>query len=303
MKLVRFLPNDLYPINLSTEEEISLIEESIELKGTILSMISKANSGHPGGSLSSTDILVCLYNKIMNHFPGNPEDPKRDIFILSKGHAAPALYAVLAKYGYFDSKLLDTLRQFGSPLQGHPKKGTVPGIEISTGSLGTGPPVGVGMALAARLNEKSKKIYVLLGDGECNEGPVWEAAMSASHFSLDNLIFIIDRNAIQLDGSTEEIMSLEPFAAKWEAFGWNVIEVDGTSFRELLMAFETAKTLRGKPTVIIAYMIKGQGVSFMQHVREFHGKPPTQKQYLNAIKELQQEKNKMIKKIRENGEI
>lgn len=285
--MVKIAPNELYPITLSLEEEIVLINHSILLKKAILSMINQVNSGHPGGSLSSTEILTCLFEKILHHNPQHPDDPDRDRFILSKGHCAPALYAILAQQNYFSEDLLKTLRQFNSPLQGHPVKGSIPGIEISTGSLGQGFPAAIGMALAGKIDKKQHYIYALLGDGECDEGVIWEAAMTASHHNLDNLIAIVDRNAIQLDGFTEKIVSLEPFAAKWEAFGWNVIEVDGTSIRELLMALNTAQQLKGKPIIIIAYMIKGQGVSFMQHMKDFHGKPPNKEEYECAMRDLE----------------
>jgi transketolase len=281
------------------EEEIRLIKYSINLKKQVLAMITQANSGHPGGSLSSTEFLTCLYEKILVHNPKDPEDPNRDRFILSKGHSAPALYALLGLQGYFDLEKMGGLRQYKSKLQGHPKKGLVPGIEISTGSLGQGLSEGIGMALAARLDHHNTHIYVLLGDGECEEGAVWEAAMAASHFNIDNLIAIVDRNAIQLDGSTEKVMSVEPFAAKWEAFGWNVIEIDGTSIREILMALNTAKLLRGKPVMVVAYMIKGQGVSFMQHVKEFHGKPPSKTEYERAMKDLEDYQQKQINRAQE----
>jgi len=262
-------------------------------------MITKANSGHPGGSLSSTEILTCLYEKILVHNPKNPEDPKRDRFILSKGHSAPALYSLLGAQGYFNLDSMGGLRQYKSKLQGHPKRGLVPGIEISTGSLGQGLSAGIGMALAARLDHHDNHIYVLLGDGECEEGAVWEAAMAASHFNVDNLIAIVDRNALQLDGTTEKVMSVEPFAAKWEAFGWNVIEIDGTSIREILMALNTAKVLRGKPVMIVSYMIKGQGVSFMQHTKDFHGKPPSKAEYERAMKDLEEYQQKQIARAQE----
>jgi len=299
LKLVKFQPNDLYPTSLSMEEEIILIKESIELKRSILSMITRSQSGHPGGSLSATDILVCLYRKVMKNNPSDPKDPKRDMFVLSKGHCVPALYAALAKYNYFDPKLLQDLRKIGSPLQGHPKKDSVPGIETSTGSLGMGASIGIGMALTARIDKNPRRVFVLLGDGECNEGAIWEAAMAANHFSLDNLTFIIDRNAVQLDGSTEKIMSLEPFASKWDSFGWNVIEIDCTSIHELMMAFETAKYLKGKPTVIIAYQIKGEGISFMQHLHKFHGKAPNQEELTKALVELDKYEQALIQKAKE----
>ncbi len=295
--MVHFASTDLYPVDLSTEEHRKLIEYSFQVRKKILEMITHAQSGHPGGSLSCTDILTCLYQKVLNHFPSCPDHPNRDFFVLSKGHAAPALYTILAKEGYYPENELKYFRTFGSMLQGHPKADKVPGIEVSTGSLGMGASIGIGLALAAKLDQNDRKVYVLLGDGECNEGIVWESAMSASQYKLDNLVYIIDRNAVQLDGATEDIMSIEPLASKWESFGWHVIEVDGNSFEELLKAFETARELRGKPTVIIAYMIKGQGVKFMHYVKEFHGRPPTEKQYQTALKELKSYKNKLIKKI------
>jgi transketolase len=275
-----------------------LIEESIKLKKKILAMITKAKSGHPGGSLSSTEILISLYKKILNHNPQNPLDPNRDRFILSKGHCAPALYAILSAEGYFPEEWLDNLRKFKSPLQGHPKKDLVPGVEISTGSLGMGLAAGVGMAMAARIDKNPSTTYILLGDGECNEGSIWESAMAAAHYNLDQLIVIVDRNGIQLDGTTEKIMSIEPLCAKWESFGWNVIEIDGTSIRELIMALSTAKELKGKPVVIIAYMIKGQGVSFMQHMKEFHGKPPSMAELEKANKDLEQYCKLLIEKAK-----
>ena len=260
-------------------------------------MITKANTGHPGGSLSCTDILVALYKKILKHNPKQPRDPDRDRFILSKGHAAPALYAMLTAEGYAETSVLETFRQFGSPLQGHPKRWAIPGIEVTTGSLGQGASIAVGCALSMQLDKTKGRTYALLGDGECNEGVVWEAAMAAAHYNLDNLIFIVDRNAIQLDGPTEKIMGVEPFAAKWDAFGWHVIEVDGTSIKELLMALNTAKQLRGKPVIIIAYMIKGQGVSFMQHIAAFHGKPPTEEEYQTALNDLENYEQFLINRI------
>jgi transketolase len=300
--MVKFLPNDLYPVDLTSEEEVDLTKISIDLKKKILSMITIAKSGHPGGSLSCTEVLTCLFLRIMNFQKDNLNDLERDVFILSKGHAAPTLYAILAKIGIIEEKNLKTLRSFKSPLQGHPKKGLIPGIEISTGSLGMGASISVGIALAAKLDGINKKIYCLIGDGECNEGVIWEAAMASAHYNLDNLIFVIDRNGLQLDGNTEEVMSIEPFSSKWEAFGWHVIEIDGTSIREILMAFETAKILKGKPIVIISYMIKGMGVSFMQHMKEFHGKSLTQTEFDNSLEELKKYEEKQIEKIISRGE-
>lgn len=271
--------------NSSTEEK-KIQLEILDLKKNILKMIYQAQSGHPGGSLSCVSIIYLLYTKIMRVNYGDPLWNKRDIFILSKGHAAPALYAVLSKIGFIKKKDLFTFRQFGSPIQGHPVKNPNFGIEISTGSLGMGLSIGVGCALAAKLDLREREIYVLLGDGELNEGAIWEAAMAASHFKLDNLIIIVDRNGIQNDGFTEEIMALEPLAEKWKAFGWEVIEADGSNLNEIIKAFEKAKKILGKPKVIISYLIKGADVSYMQHTRKFHGRAPNENEYQLALKEL-----------------
>lgn len=296
MKPPRQVNNGILPLSL--DEEISLIKKSTHLKRTELSMIFKAQSGHPGGALSCTDILVCLFNKILKQDPLDPANSNSDIFILSKGHASAAYYAVLADHGYFDENLLDSFRSFNSPLQGHPKKDLIPGVSISTGSLGMGLSIGLGVAMGMKLDKKSSKIYVLMGDGECDEGSVWEAAMAASHFNADNLVAIIDRNGIQSDGMTEDIMSLEPLADKWRSFGWNVIEVDGTSMRELYNAFIDVRSSKNKPSVIIAYMIKGQGVAFMQHVKEFHGKPPTKAEYELALDQLDDYERVLLEQVK-----
>jgi transketolase len=281
-------------MTLSDSETKQLEVEIIEIRKDILQMIYKAQSGHPGGSLSCASLIYILYKMIMNIDSNNPDWEERDIFILSKGHAAPALYAVLSKIGFIDRDKLFTLREFGSIIQGHPVKNKDLGIEISTGSLGMGLSVGVGSALAAKLDKNENKfVYVLLGDGELNEGAIWEAAMSASHYKLDNLIAIVDRNGIQIDGSTEEIMALEPLAEKWRSFGWNVLEIDGSSTNELINGINTAKEIIGKPTVIISFLIKGADVSFMEHTRKYHGKAPNKEQYELAIKEL----NKIQKKL------
>ncbi|HME56285.1 MAG TPA: transketolase [Candidatus Lokiarchaeia archaeon] len=283
---------------LSVDEEISLIQKSTELKRIELSMIFKAQSGHPGGALSCTDILVCLFNKILKLDPLDASNSNSDVFILSKGHASAAYYAVLADHGYFDMSLLESFRSFNSPLQGHPKKGLIPGVSVSTGSLGMGLSIGLGMAMGMKLDKKDSKIFVLMGDGECDEGSVWEAAMAASHFKADNLVTIIDRNGIQSDGMTEDIMGLEPLAEKWRSFGWNVIEVDGTSIRDLYNGFIDASSSKNKPSVIIAYMIKGQGVAFMQHVKEFHGKPPTKAEFDLALEQLENYENMLIEHVK-----
>jgi len=279
-------------ISSSEEKKISL--EILRVKKDILKMIYLAQSGHPGGSLSCASIIYILYNHIMKIDPKNPVWEERDIFILSKGHAAPALYAVLSRLGYIKNEDLFTLRKFGSKLQGHPVKNKELGIEVSTGSLGMGLSIGVGCALAAKLeNKNDKNIFVLLGDGELNEGAIWEAAMAASHYKLDNLTAIIDRNGIQIDGSTEEIMALEPLAEKWKSFGWEVIEIDGSNMNETIQGFKKAKTIIKKPKVIISYLIKGADVSFMEHTRKYHGCAPNEEEYKLAIKEFEAIENKL----------
>ena len=273
-------------MEISKQEEKQILEDIIDLKKDILEMIYHAQSGHPGGSLSCVGIIYLLYKKILKIKEENPLWDKRDIFILSKGHAAPALYAVLSKIGRIKHNELLNLRKYGSELQGHPIRNLKLGIEVSTGSLGMGLSVGVGCALASKLDNNQKYIYVLLGDGELNEGAIWEAAMAANHYKLDNLIAIVDRNGIQIDGSTEEIMSLEPLAAKWKAFGWEVIELDGSNINEILNGFEKARKILRKPKIIISYLIKGSEVSFMEHTRKFHGRAPNMTEFTSAIKEL-----------------
>jgi len=283
-------------MELSEQNKLKISIDILEIKKDILKMIYMAQSGHPGGSLSCANIIYILYNTIMRIDPKDPEWEKRDIFILSKGHAAPALYAVLSKIGFIKREDLFTLRQLGSHLQGHPVKNSHLAIEISTGSLGMGLSIGVGCALAAKLDNNGRKIYVLLGDGELNEGVIWEAAMAANHYKLDNLIAIVDRNGFQSDGSTEEIMALEPLAEKWRAFGWEVIEVDGSNLDEVLNGFNMSKVKLGKPIVLISYLIKGSDVSFMQHTRKYHGRAPNKEEYKMAIKELDNIKHNLGKR-------
>lgn len=278
---------------LSNNEIKQISMEIVDLKKDILKMIYEAQSGHPGGSLSCVNILFLLYTKIMKIKIDNLQWKDRDIFILSKGHAAPALYAVLSKIGLIKRENLFTLRNFGSDLQGHPVKKPSLGIEISTGSLGMGLSIGVGCALASKIDKKPNFVFVLLGDGELNEGAIWEAAMAASHYKLENLIAIVDRNGIQIDGSTEEIMALEPLAEKWKAFGWEVIEVDGSSVNETIHAFEQSKMILRKPKVIISYLVKGSEVSFMEHTKKFHGRPPNKEEYETALKELEKIKKNL----------
>ena len=255
------------------------------MRRNILNMIAEANSGHPGGSLSAVEILASLYFHTMRHRPADPAWQERDRFVLSKAHACPVLYAALAEAGYFETEELMTFRKIDSRLQGHAHIKT-PGVEMSGGSLGQGLSFGVGTALAARLDGRPTRAYVLLGDGECDEGQVWEAAMSASHYSLDNLVAIVDRNGIQNDRWTHEVMNLEPLPDKWRAFGWNALEVDGHDVAQLIGAFDEAGRTAGKPTAIIAKTVKGKGVSFMENNANFHGKAPSPEQLAQALQEI-----------------
>jgi len=278
--------------SLSTAEAKSLTIKEMEemakrLRRHIISMIGKAGSGHPGGSLSSVEIATALYFKVLRHKPSDPQWPDRDRFILSKGHAAPLLYATLAECGYFPTDELLTLRQMDSHLQGHTDRTLTPGVEMTAGALGQGLSFAIGIALAARLNSQKHRVYVLMGDGECDEGQVWEAAMSAAHYKTDNLVAIVDNNGLQIDGWNCDVMNLDPFTEKWQAFGWNVIEVDGHDLTRLIDAFDRAKLAKGQPTVIIAHTIKGKGVSFMENNADFHGKAPNAEEVEIALKELE----------------
>jgi len=257
------------------------------LRRYVITMIATAGSGHPGGSLSATDIVTTLYFKIMRHDPKNPQWPDRDRFILSKGHAAPVLYAALAESGYFPIEELSTLRKLDSRLQGHTDRTLTPGVEMSSGSLGQGLSFGIGVALASRLDGRHYQTYVLLGDGECDEGQIWEAAMFAAHLKVDNLTAIVDKNELQLDGRTCDIMNLQPLADKWRAFNWHVLEINGHDIKQIVQAVKKANKIKGKPTVIIAHTIKGKGVSFMENNVDFHGKAPTPEEAARALKELE----------------
>jgi transketolase len=270
--------------NLSTEE---LKEMAKKLRRHVITMIATAGSGHPGGSLSAADIITALYFKILRYNPQNPGWSDRDRFILSKGHAAPILYAALAEAGYFSVAELATLRRLDSRLQGHTDRNLTPGVEMSAGSLGIGLSFSIGVVLAARLDSKTYRTYVLLSDGECEEGQTWEAALAAAHFNLDNLTAMVDCNGMQLSGWTRDIMNLEPLISKWQAFGWHVIDIDGHDFDQILAAFPEAEKTKGKPTVIIARTTKGKGVSFMENNVTFHGKAPTREEAKRALKELE----------------
>lgn len=258
---------------------------ALGIRKDILTMLSKARSGHTGGSLSCVELLVGLYHYKMRHNPKDPDWADRDIFVISKGHAAPALYATLASCGYFPREELMTLRKLGSRLQGHAYIG-VPGIEASTGSLGMGLSIANGFALAARLNKSERRMYVLLGDGETDEGQIWEAAMTSSHYKLDNVCAILDANNLQIDGFVEAVKRLEPIKDKWHAFGWNVIEIDGHDLAQVLKAYDEAECVKGKPTVVLARTIKGKGVSFMENEAEWHGIAPKPEELDKALKEL-----------------
>src|ERR1700685_3163499 len=245
-----------------------------QMRREVIEMITEAKSGHPGGSLSATEIVVTLFMDVMNHDPANPKWKDRDRFILSKGHCCPILYAVMAECGYCPKDQLLTLRKLGSIYQGHPDVRFLPSLEDSTGSLGLGLSLAIGMGLAARLNQSPSRIYVVLGDGEIQEGQVWEGAMFASYNRLDNLVAIVDYNRLQLDGFVKDILDLEPLVAKWRSFGWHVIELDGHDIDALQRAFAEAVTVKGQPTCLVAHTIKGKGVSFMENNPKFHGTAP-----------------------------
>jgi len=259
-----------------------------QIRLMIVEMLARAGSGHPGGSLSSADILTCLYFSVMRHNPKDPGWPDRDRFHLSKGHCCPALYAILAETGYFPKEELLNLRKMGALLQGHPDRHT-PGIEVCSGSLGQGLSVALGMSLANKIDGKDSRVYCLLGDGEIQEGNIWEAAMAAAHYKCDKLCAILDYNGFQIDGRVADVMGLEPIQDKWRSFGWHVIEVDGHNMAALHKAFDVAKKNKGKPTIIIAKTIKGKGVSFMENIADFHGRAPSADETHIAVKELGKE--------------
>ncbi len=270
-----------------TDTQVKELENKAkQIRRLIVQMLAKAGSGHPGGSLSSTDLITALYFMVLRHKPKDPDWPDRDRFHMSKGHCCPLWYAVLAESGYFPVKELWSLRQLGSILQGHPDRST-PGVTVASGSLGQGLSVALGMSLAAKIDNKDYRVYCLLGDGESQEGNIWEAAMAASHYKRDNLCAMLDYNGFQIDGKTKDVMNLDPVVDKWKAFGWHTISIDGHNMRQILSAYEEAKATKGQPSIIIACTTKGKGVSFMENAVDFHGRAPTKEETERALKELE----------------
>lgn len=264
-----------------------LLESVRQVRISIVKMLNAAGSGHTGGAMGIADVLTALYFNVMNVDPEKPDKPDRDRFVLSAAHMVPVLYATLAERGFFLKKELPSLRSFGSRLKGHTVRNLEIGIETTGGSLGQGISVAVGFALAARLKQQNRRTYCVIGDGECNEGEVWEAAMLAKKEKLDNLCVVLDHNKIQLSADTKDVMPLEPFGPKWEAFGWHVIEVDGNEMAQVLFAFEKAKLVKGQPVIIIANTVPGKGVSFMENKWEWHGKVPNDEELKEALSELE----------------
>jgi len=271
---------------MKTSNPAELAAISKQMRREVIEMITEAGSGHPGGSLSATEIVVTLFYDVLRHDPSNPKWKDRDRFILSKGHCCPVLYAVMAEFGYCPKDQLNTLRKLGSVYQGHPDVRFLPALEASTGSLGEGLSLACGMALAARLDHSPARAYVVLGDGEIQEGQIWEAAMFGAKYKLANLCAIVDYNGIQLDGFVKDIMDLEPMVEKWRSFGWHAIELNGHDIPALQRAFVEAAATSGKPTVLIAHTVKGKGVSFMENNPKFHGMAPTREEAARALQEL-----------------
>jgi transketolase len=269
-----------------THSAAELAELAKQMRRVVIEMITEAGSGHPGGSLSAAELIVTLFFDVLRHDPANPKWPERDRFILSKGHCCPILYAVMAECGYCPKDQLKTLRKLGSMYQGHPDVRFLPALEASTGSLGEGLSIGIGMALAARLNKSKSRVYVMLGDGEIQEGQIWESAMFAGVHKVDNLVAIVDYNQIQLDGFVKDIMELEPVADKWRSFGWHVVEIYGHDIAAVQNAFGEAASVKAKPTCILAHTVKGKGVSFMEGNPKFHGVAPTRDECARALQEL-----------------
>lgn len=271
---------------MNSQELLEMKKTACEARKWIIEGVFNAKSGHPGGSLSAADMMTYLYFKEMRVDPKNPQNPDRDRFVLSKGHCCPALYAVLALKGFFPTEEIKSLRHIGAMLQGHPDMKHTPGVDMSSGSLGQGVSAACGMALAAKLDKKDYRVYAMLGDGECEEGQVWEAAMFASHCKLDNLCLLVDFNGLQIDGHVNDVAGLEPIDTKFASFGFEVIKIDGNDFEQIEAALEKAKTIKDKPTVIIAKTIKGKGVSYMENQVGWHGKAPNADEYQKALNEL-----------------
>jgi len=269
-----------------TADIAQLKEQARRLRVKIVKMLAESGSGHTGGSLSAADMVTALYFYKMRHRADEPKWPERDRFILSKGHAAPVLYAALALAGYIDRSLLGSLRKVGCPLQGHPSSKQLDGVEVSTGSLGQGLSIANGIALGLRLGKTPARVYCLMGDGETQEGQIWEAAMSAGHYQLDNLCALVDLNSLQIDGRCEDVMRIDPVVAKWQAFGWHTIEINGHDMQEIVAALDAAEAYKGKPTVILARTVKGKGVSVFEDKVEFHGVTPNKDELAIALKEL-----------------
>lgn len=289
VRLIKKYKNIQNKLNKMQKDKLikELKERANQIRIDVLEMTTEAGSGHPGGSMSAADIISALYFYRLNHNPKKPEWPDRDRFILSKGHACPALYSALARAGYFDVKILKTLRKLGSCLQGHPERDRCAGVEASTGPLGQGLSFANGIALAGKLDKKDYKVYVMLGDGEIEEGQVWEAAMTAPHYKLDNIIAIVDSNNLQIDGYVSDVKGVQPIAAKFKAFGWHTIEINGHDMNQIVNALDKASKQKGKPTAIVATTIKSKGVSFMEDKAKWHGQALSKEQLSEALKELE----------------
>lgn len=275
----------------ATQTKMSISElkkQAVEVRCRIIEMISEARAGHPGGALSAADIVTALYFRVMRIDPEKPDWPDRDRFILSKGHACPVWYSALAERGYFDKSHLKTLRKLNSILQGHADMLKTPGVDMTVGSLGQGFSAGLGMALSGKLRNKDYRVWVVLGDGEVQEGSVWEAAMAGAKWKLDNLIAIVDKNGLQNDTFVNDVMPIDPLTDKWKAFGWHVLEIDGHDMEQVVAALEKAPTVKDIPTVIIAKTVKGKGVSFMENVAEWHGKAPSAEQTQIALRDIKE---------------
>ncbi len=277
-------------IHPKVHDPLLLKKISLEIRRSVITTLSIAGSGHLGASLGLADLFTCLYFSVLNHDPNDPKFPGRDRLILSIGHVAPVLYTTLAHVGYFPEEELTTLRKLGSRLQGHPgREHNLPGLELSAGSLGQGLSVSVGRALVAKMDNEMWRVYCILGDGELQEGSVWEASMAAAHLKLDNLIAIVDRNGVQIDGKTEKVMALEPLKEKWRAFGWEVVECDGNNHEDLLTSFHLAQQVTGKPVVILAYTKMGKGVRSIEGDYHWHGKAPSNREAAVFLKQLEED--------------